>query len=237
VVAPDGCFCDEAAPEFGDECSDWGICAAPPGGQTGAEPELCPDGYGSKSSNWLKKADLWLWKQDLDLFADTWGSVLGWDEAASYLRHYMEGSGETLEADVDQMLRDISSFEEKVEDGRIRLGEERVAERRQQGRVPLIGDWDGHSVGFSENKNWYMALRSWNFRHIGDVNVQSSSSPWQFTAGTKVEIEKDYNFDPDESVLGYSFEHAAELHCYGWAREYKVRGTSSEDSYTGTFTE
>jgi hypothetical protein len=243
-LAPYGCFCDSECAAVGDCCADAEVCYTPTDGQ-GAEA-IC-DGFGSLKAGFFKRIQLRGTKLDFQAVVLAW-RALGWTEAAVLMDHYLKGSGVPLSVDVDDLIADLPSFENKIEAWRKKLGEERVAARRQasatgRNESPIPFDWChnlaegdacGHAISFDEDKNWYFALRSWGFRHAGTIMVELVGNAWRYKVESEVVIQKDYNFDPDKTLFGIDFERLAEMHCYGWAQEFLVYGTSSVDSYEGT---
>lgn len=234
--APIGCWCDADCASVGDCCADVGVCElsqAPDNGQ-GAPCE-----HGEKDAGFFDWIRLDFYRSKYKAAAEV-GGLLGSEEARTYLLHFLGNSGDQLEVDVDKMLSEIPSFQDEVNDERIEFAEGAAAKGESMSRTsvsePVPDDWDAASTNSGESFNWYFALGSWDYNQSGTVTVEKSGDQWEYSVKTKVHVSKHYDWDPNKKVgPGGIFDQSelAELHCYGWAQEFWIKGESSTSLIAG----
>ncbi|GHI89127.1 hypothetical protein ACWGF3_17065 [Streptomyces xanthophaeus] len=170
------------------------------------------------------------------------GDFIGKTDAARHMDHYLNGSGKTLDLDVDRMLADDPAFRDEV--ARIRATEQ--DEWRQQaldafeksGGKPVAIPVESGSSGYEHEKgpdgtnNWYLAVGSGMTNTTGVVTaVPGPDGKPQVSIDYQVNVWDRYNWDPGKATpIGpttVTDADMARMHTTGLAREFDMRGSSS----------
>jgi hypothetical protein len=241
LVAPYGCWCDADCGGSGDCCSDASTCYLPPGGEQ--EDGTC--GHGEKSAGFLDRARLTFYRMKYYAIAEAGGVLKDAPEARDYLLHYLGNSGSDVDVDVDKMLAEIPSFRDKVKEDRTRYGEEAAMRAKQAHATGAVtsaipDETLSHSVEQAESYNWWAAIHSFEYKHVGEVRVTPSGDSWSYTVKSKIVLRDKYDWDPSapNSGPGGAFDQGEldELNCYGWAQEFWCTGmTDDEGELTGVW--
>lgn len=115
----------------------------------------------------------------------------GWDDAASLLDHYLEGSGEPYEVDAGRMLDELPTFQKDVDTS--------LAEFKKLPDGPVQTDWSSTSSGTKGDAkvmNWYYGLHHFEYRVVGHKSDDQIAY--------QVEVRKRYDW-------GVPSEHRADL--------------------------
>ncbi|MFJ8011026.1 hypothetical protein [Streptomyces sp. NPDC096339] len=182
------------------------------------------------------------WKQIQARGISNSGDFMGKTDAARHMDHYLNGSGKTLDLDVDRMLGDDPALRDAV--ARIRAGEE--GEWRQQaleafeksgGRpvaIPIESGSSGyeHEKGPDGTNNWYLAVGSGMTNTTGVATaVPGPDGKPQVSIDYQVNVWDRYNWDPGKATpIGpttVTDADMARMHTTGLAREFDMRGSSS----------
>lgn len=164
----------------------------------------------------------------LNNVAAYFATIKGWPTAAGLVKHYLDGSGKTVEVEPQDMMEQIPAFQEDV-DTTIR--------EDVQGRPdgPFTTDWKSTAPDPADGDSsmeWYYALNHFQYRVVGEVHDGEATY--------RVEVRKRYDWGiPSEhraTVSGgagpaeIEMEQAdiAHLHSVGMARDFDVVGTSDE---------
>jgi hypothetical protein len=239
VPAPFGCWCDADCADAGDCCADAPMCELPPAPDGG---QGAPCEHGEKDAGFFDGARLNYYRAKYYAIAQG-GGLAGAEDAKRYLLHFLGNSGDELEVDVDRMLKEIPSFKEAVEEARTGFAADaaddaRAAEATGTVTTATPVEWDSSGTDSGESFNWYYALGTWDWNHTGTVAVTpAAGESFSFDVDGRVHVSKHYDWDPDKKVgPGGIFDQSelAELHCYGWAQEFWIKGMSSESSQQGT---
>jgi len=174
----------------------------------------------------------------------------GSPDAARHMRHYLDNTGETLNVNVNHMLRDLPDFK-KLFETEIALAREdanaRIAagNKTQPMHFSLGSQWDfnkKHYADFKNKGNWYWAMGGFYYRYIAVVETIPPLTPdGEITVRmtTRIHVFDRYNWDGGKSVtivgLKITDETLAELHKVGIAKEYNINGSSSPVTTTWTY--
>lgn len=166
-----------------------------------------------------------------------------WPDAARNLLHFLAGSGDPLEQDVDAMLGDLPEFQQATDETRQLLINQAIAQAQADGATgpvtfPISSGWTGFGYGpgglVYDDQNYFYALGGWQFSETGYVTVTPPSSPggeWTYTSETTTHLRDQYNWDGGKTTqigwLTVTDEQLAELHRAGLAQEYTAYGQSS----------
>ncbi|WP_411074496.1 hypothetical protein [Streptomyces sp. cmx-4-7] len=172
------------------------------------------------------------------------GDFLGKTDAARHMDHYLNGTGSTLDLDVDRMLsdeddtvlRDISAATRaRQEDEWRRQALEALA---QSGGKPVAIPVETAGVGYTHDKgpdgtaNWYLAVGSAMTNTTGVVTaVPGPDGKPHVSIDYQVNVWDRYNWDPGKATpIGpttVTDADMARMHTTGQAREFDMRGSSS----------
>ncbi|MGW1108690.1 hypothetical protein [Streptomyces sp. NPDC002540] len=172
------------------------------------------------------------------------GDFIGKTDAARHMDHYLNGTGKTLDLDVDRMLsdeddtvlRDVSAATRaKQEDEWRRQALDAFA---QSGGKPVAIPVETAGQGYTHDKgpdgtaNWYLAVGSAMTNTTGVVTaVPGPDGKPQVSIDYQVNVWDRYNWDPGKATpIGpttVTDADMARMHTTGQAREFDMRGSSS----------
>ncbi|WP_197319951.1 hypothetical protein [Saccharomonospora sp. NB11] len=181
-------------------------------------------------NDWVTKLKFGLVSIGLDWY-------FGFDDANELLQHWLEGSGDPYEVDVEKMLKDMPAFREDVNktlekikelpDGKfdtstLELNDE--GEPQWQDSSPRVDKYDNDG-----SKNWYYALNNFEYKLVGEKK--------DGVITYHIEIQKEYNWGVPSQYRGTLKEpifdsdfieqaDAAKLHSTAMARDFTVHGKS-----------
>ncbi|MFF4431835.1 hypothetical protein ACFYZ4_21990 [Streptomyces sp. NPDC001513] len=168
------------------------------------------------------------------------GDFMGKTDAARHMDHYLNGSGKTLDLDVDRMLNDDQNLR-NVTAG-VRADEE--GEWRRQAleafeksggkpvAIPVETSGQGYTHVDGGNRNWYLAIGSAMTNTTGVVTaVPGPDGQPQVGIDYQVNVWDRYNWDPGKFTpigpTSVTDADMARFHTTGQAREFDMRGSSS----------
>ncbi|MFD9415066.1 hypothetical protein ACFWC9_10130 [Streptomyces goshikiensis] len=172
------------------------------------------------------------------------GDFIGKTDAARHMDHYLNGTGKTLDLDVDRMLgdeddtvlRDASAATRARQEGEWRR-EALDAFERSGGKpvaipVETAGEGYTHDKGPDGTANWYLAVGSAMSNTTGVVTVvPGPDGKPQVGIDYQVNVWDRYNWDPGKvTPIGpttVTDADMARMHTTGQAREFDMRGSSS----------
>ncbi|GHF54062.1 hypothetical protein GCM10018790_34920 [Kitasatospora xanthocidica] len=160
--------------------------------------------------------------------------------ASANMAHFLSGTGEPLDLNVEDMLRDIPDFQGSVSttlDGNIPGWEaEALAEYRRTGKpVALVQQtgWQPMSATPDSSKDWFYAVGSFHYNTGAKIEVRPTSpgAPPEVTVTYKTHVRDRYNWDhrkgTDVPGIGYvSDDDLQRLHRTGLAQEFDMGGSS-----------
>ncbi|MGW2721536.1 hypothetical protein [Streptomyces sp. NPDC001492] len=150
----------------------------------------------------------------------------GWVNAAGLVKHYLDGSGKTVEVEPQQMMRDIPQFHRDVDKTL-----EQDVRKRPDG--PFTTEWGSTAPNTADgdsSMDWYYALNHFQYRLVGEKHGDEITY--------QVEVNKRYDWGvPSEhrrtqEKFGGPFKmeleqaDLAHLNSVGLARDFDVVGTS-----------
>jgi hypothetical protein len=207
------------------------------------DPKSDPGAGKHGSDSWWTTFDDRIMKnlaEDAAVFADT----IGWTHAAHNLQHYLDNSGDPLTVDPDEIGRDVSDFQHKVDQtvtGQMRrLATEAAASGNYGTPVPFSTGWNDYYLGPEKSKDWYYAMGGIQYSVSGVATVHPPDHP-----GGEPRIEIDYQTHVHDY---YNWDHGkqteigpftikddtmAEMHRAGVAQEYTITGTSDTRHFDG----
>jgi len=175
--------------------------------------------------------------------ADT-AEVIGYDDAARHMRHYLDDSGEPLDVNVSEMLQEIPGFADKTQTIFHESLIEDINRRIKQdyNGQPLTFQASTGWVGYyAETGNWFFASGGYSFAYGAEVTVTpDTNGNAQVDINYQLHVYDRYNWDAGKSVrivgLPVPDTFLGRLHQVGIAKEYDLRGSSKPEHYQYTYT-
>lgn len=125
------------------------------------------------------------------------GPVKGWWNAEKLFQHYLYGNGEDYQVDPSQLMHDVPSFQQAVDD----------YVNSQQGKGSFDSGWintntdirdaNGNVVG-QQSLDWYYGLHDWRYRITGTSTMVDGVLPQN---NYTVEVYKPYVFGSPRSDI------------------------------------
>ncbi len=182
--------------------------------------------------------DLWVLTQAQSIAAG--GDVTGEVAASRNMQHYLSGTGEPLDLDVDRILHDDSGFRTDV--GTLHITENQEAWRQKAldefekagGDRTVVVPVESQAIGrtFGEDE-WFHAVGSHQQNVSGMVTVSpGDGGKPQVSLDYQVNVWDRYNWDSGKSTTfpgGVTIpdDDMGRLHKVGFAQEFDMRGSSS----------
>ncbi|WP_367825034.1 hypothetical protein [Streptomyces sp. LMG1-1-1.1] len=171
----------------------------------------------------------------------TAGDITGETGASRNMLHYLRGTGETLDLDVNRMLHDDPALRSDVEDIHLTQNQEKwrreaLAEfERAGGDKPVSIPVESRQYGgtFTPDTDWYHAVGSHQQNISGMVTVRpGEGGKPEVSLEYQVNVWDRYNWDEGKKTgfpLGITIEDKdmGHLHKVGIAQEFDMRGSSS----------
>lgn len=167
----------------------------------------------------------------------------GMDDATRHLDHYLDGSGEPLEVDVDKLIREDISVKDAIQERENTLGRDAVKAAKDSGAkgpmtFPINTNWTGTNANDSDN--WKYATNGMSHNASGHVTVYPPDSPggkWRYEMETEVAYRDRYNWDTGKQIQVnddmVQDDDMGSLHRAGLAKEYTLHGVSSKRQSSG----
>lgn len=170
--------------------------------------------------------------------------ALGQTNAAAHLRHYLDGSGDPLVIDADQLLRDSTAARDAtdrlVNEQVDRIAQEAAATGSYGQPVPFRSGWNGTYVVPEDSKDWFYAMGGIQQSVSGVVTVNPPTVPGgepTVSVQYRTDVFDRYNWDGSKSteIAGRTItdEQMGALQTAGLAREYDITGSSDVYTYDG----
>ncbi len=167
--------------------------------------------------------------------------VIGYDDAADHLRHYLANSGDPYEVNPERIAGDVPAFKSHIESQLQQAVESQIAEAVASGEygvpIPFETKWSGFYLTKDLSENWFYALGGVNTAVTGVVVVHPGDPPTA-TVDYQYHLSDRYNWDGGKSTkigpITITDEKMGELHTAGLAKEYDVYGSSETHSTTIT---
>ena len=235
-IAPFGCWCDADCDASGDCCSDASLCYLPTGGDDDGTCE-----WGERSAGFFDRARLAFYRAKYYAAAHTLGRVDAPD-ARDLLLHFLRNSGAEVTVDVDKMLYDLPSFASKVEQDRIRYGEQAAAQARAENQTGTVtsgipDETLAHSVTEAESLNWFAAIPSFEYKHVGEITVTRVGETFLYAVESVVVLRDKYDWSREEPNAGpdsvFKQSELDDMNCFGWGREFWLTGMSMKREIVG----
>ncbi|MBD0689749.1 hypothetical protein [Streptomyces sp. CBMA123] len=164
----------------------------------------------------------------------------GGTNASANMAHYLSGTGEPLNLNVEDMLKDIPDFQQSVSttlDGNLPGWQaEALAEYRRTGKpVALVQQtgWQPMSATPDSSKDWFYAVGSFHYNTEAKIEVRPTSpgAPPEVTVTYRTNVRDRYNWDNGKSTdvpgVGQVTDRDIQrLHRTGLAREFDMGGAS-----------
>ncbi|MFI8435254.1 hypothetical protein ACIGJO_16115 [Streptomyces sp. NPDC079020] len=171
----------------------------------------------------------------------TAGDITGETGASRNMLHYLRGTGETLDLDVNRMLHDDATFRSEVEgihiaDNQEKWRREALAEfEKAGGDKPVTIPVESKHYGgtFTKDTDWYHAVGSHEQTISGMVTVKpGEGGKPEISLDYQVNVWDRYNWDEGKSTdfpggIIIKDEDMGHLHTVGIAQEFDMRGSSS----------
>ncbi len=171
----------------------------------------------------------------------TVGDITGETGASRNMLHYLRGTGETLDVDVNRMLHDDAKFRSDIEEIHIARNQEEwrrkaLAEfEKAGGDKPVTIPVESHQYGgtFTKDTDWYHALGSHQQTISGMVTVRpGEGGKPDVSLDYQVNVWDRYNWDkgkqtPFDGGIVIKDDDMGYLHTVGIAQEFDMRGSSS----------
>jgi hypothetical protein len=193
--------------------------------------------------------------RDVRMYANG-GALRGQPNASDALHHFLDGSGETLEIDVDDLVADVPEFQREIEGAHRDIGRRAIADAKAQGvdgpvTYPVSTEWNsfgfnGTSTGTGtgyvyDNEDWINTLGSWNYQHTGEVRVYPPEEPggeWRYEVSAATNVQKYYDWDEDRTTpavgspipSSFSEQDLWNMHRAGMGQEFWTEGSHTSTS-------
>ncbi len=146
------------------------------------------------------------------------GHLLGLEQAADMMDHWLSNTGDDFELDVRQMRKELPDFDYTVDDYL----------QKQKGKRFNSG-WQRTNTG-NQNRDWYFAVNNFQYRVSGG---SSGGKQWywlqvykRYNYGTVEEGRRDlYLPNKDMTIMHIHQPEFARLHTLGLARDYDAVGS------------
>ncbi|MEU4157400.1 ALF repeat-containing protein, partial [Actinoplanes sp. NPDC026670] len=171
----------------------------------------------------------------MEMRAQLWMTIQGVCEvsgrdgqACALWWHYYNRTGADFIASVDNYLKD-RQFKAAVDESREQMLAQARSKCVSSGRATceywMDSLWFG--VSMTENIDYRLGVRGVQLRLRGPITVTVTNGQATVSGQYAVDVYKDWNFDHGEEIWGISFDDYADMHSYGIAREFTVRGRSA----------
>lgn len=169
--------------------------------------------------------------------------IIGYDDTARHMRHYLDNSGTPLNVDPDKMLREIPGFKQKSETvfqtQLIDQINQQIASKYngQPMTFQVTTDWAGY---YAEEGNWFYASGGYSFAYGAEVKVtpDANGQP-HVNVDYQMHVYDRYNWDKGKGVkiLGIPIPDTmpGHLHDVGLAQEYDLKGSTPVRNYMYTY--
>ncbi|MER7620005.1 hypothetical protein [Streptomyces sp. NPDC126503] len=171
----------------------------------------------------------------------TVGDITGETAASRNMLHYLRGTGETLDLDVDRMLHDDAAFRSDIEEVHIARNQDEwhmkaLAEfEKAGGDKPVAIPVESHQYGgtFTKDTDWYHAVGSSQQTISGMVTVRpGEDGKPHVSLDYQVNVWDRYNWDKGKDTpflegIVIKDDDLGHLHTVGIAQEFDMRGSSS----------
>ncbi|MGW2543585.1 hypothetical protein ACWC5I_22590 [Kitasatospora sp. NPDC001574] len=176
------------------------------------------------------------------------GTVMGREDAARHMQHFLDASGEPLTVSVDRMLRDDPNFRNHVDSllaaGDAQWRETALAAYQKAGGSPVAVPVEtertkrnDYTFGQDQQPNWFTAVGSQACVVSGLVTVKpGADGKPAVSMQYQVNVWDKYNWDQLKSTniagVSVSDKDMQRLHQTGLAQEYDISGRSSTSTRT-----
>ncbi|WP_329623626.1 hypothetical protein OG357_27090 [Streptomyces sp. NBC_01255] len=178
----------------------------------------------------------------------TVGDITGQTGASRNMLHYLRGTGDVLDLDVNRMLHDDPSFRSGVANIHIAQNQEKwrgealAAFEKAGGDKPVTVPVESKQFGgtFGMDTDWYRAVGSYQQNLSGMVTVRPGEGGRpEVSLEYQVNVWDRYNWDPSKQTpfpggIVVKDKDMGHLHTVGIAQEFDMRGSSS--TYTHDLT-
>jgi hypothetical protein len=169
------------------------------------------------------------------------GDFVGNTDAARHMDHYLNGTGDTLDLDVDRMLTDDETLrltsQQTVLDHQDEWRRQALEAYEKSGGKPVVIPVETPGQGYTHSdRNWYLAIGRGMTNTTGTVTVvPGPDGKPKVSLDYQVNVWDRYNWDPGKKtpIAGTEVTDAdmARLHTTGLAREFDMRGSGSVQHY------
>ncbi|QIJ62673.1 hypothetical protein [Streptomyces sp. JB150] len=169
------------------------------------------------------------------------GDFIGNTDAARHMDHYLNGTGDPLDLDVDRMLTDDEALRlasrEAVFNHQDEWRSQALEAYEKSGGKPVAIPVETPPRGYTHSdRNWYLAIGSGMTNTTGTVTVvPGPDGKPKVSLDCQVNVWDRYNWDPGKKTpIGpteVTDADMARLHTTGLAREFDMRGSGSVQRY------
>jgi hypothetical protein len=169
------------------------------------------------------------------------GDFVGNTDAAHHMDHYLNGTGDPIDLDVDRMLTDDETLrlasQQTITDHQDEWRRQALEAYAKSGGKPVVipVESSAHSYTHSD-RNWYLAVGSGMTNTTGTVTVvPGADGKPKVSLDYQVNVWDRYNWDPGKKTpigpTNVTDADMARLHTTGLAREFDMRGSGSVQHY------
>lgn len=185
------------------------------------------------------------------------GGVRGLDRSSDALNHYLDGSGDTMKINADDLRKDVPEFDAEVKKANKEIGAQAIADAKKRGAkgpltFPVSTEWN--SFGYNkagtkyvyDDADWINTLGSWRYSQTGQVTAYPPEEPggeWTYKTTTRTHVKKYYDWDEDKTGAAVKVPHYPDssfserdlwdMHRAGIAREFWIEGSTGAESTEG----
>jgi hypothetical protein len=145
-------------------------------------------------------------QQLLYVGAAQWDLIQDRPDAARHMRHYLEGSGEPLDIDVEQLLQDEPAFQldnEVALRSFVRDIEAEIQDQYAGEPISFQRTTAWLRAPYSRSDNWYYAMGGYSYAYAAEVSVAPPSTPGgnpTVQVDYQLHVWDYYNWDTGKSV-------------------------------------
>ncbi|GHF69050.1 hypothetical protein [Streptomyces griseosporeus] len=204
-----------------------------------AKRAAADDGSGAFDVKDPGAEDYWIQAQAVAMANS--GDFIGYTDAARHMDHYLNGTGETLDLDVDRMLSDDQALrltsQQSLLDHQDEWRRQALEAYERSGGKPVAIPIETPGQGYTHSdRNWYLAIGRGMTNTTGMLTVvPGADGKPKVSLDYQVNVWDRYNWDPGKQtpIGGTEVTDAdmARLHTTGLAKEFDMRGSGSVQHY------
>ncbi|MEY8040044.1 hypothetical protein AB8O55_11615 [Saccharopolyspora cebuensis] len=130
-------------------------------------------------------------------------------DAAKFLAHYLDGTGTTMDVDLNQVVRDVPKVQQAVDEQlnrQLRMVNDQAAAEGSYGQpIPFSSKWQELDIEPEDNMNWHLAIGRTNHSVSGEATVHppTPDGPPRVEVTYQTHIADRYDFEANDPGKGW----------------------------------